>query len=181
MTKTFSREEAQKTLEEHVSDEYQRLHAKMVATAMEGYAKKFGEDPDLWYITGLLHDVDFQEHPDTHPGPSLGWFKEWGYPDELIHAVEAHAYGYNGFTTEPKTKLAGAVISCDEICGIFYAYRKVNPIPYSQMKASSIKKRMQEQAFAPKIDRTTIYRGCEALGISTDEHISNLISFFHLL
>lgn len=173
-----SRESAQALLEQHVTDEYQRYHAQMVATAMEGYANKYGEDADLWYVTGLLHDLDFQEFPDTHPAQSLGWFREWRYPEELIHAVEAHAYGYNGFTTQPETKLAAAIIACDEICGIFYAYRKLNPVAYGDMKASSILKRIKEKAFAPKIDRTTIFTGCEALGITVEEHVANLINFF---
>jgi predicted hydrolase (HD superfamily) len=172
-----TREEAQNVLEEHVKDEYQRTHAEMVAKAMDGYARHFGEDPDLWYITGLLHDVDFEEHPDKHPGESLKWFKEWGYPEELIHAVEAHAYGYNGYTTLPQTKLAAALMACDEMCGIFYAHYMINPVPYGQMKASSIKKRFGEARFAAKIDRATIERGCQALGVSVDEHVANLIRF----
>src|SRR3989338_4442997 len=172
------REEAQALLEKHVKDEYQKYHAGMVATAMTGYAVIYNEDPDLWYITGLLHDIDFEEHPNAHPAESLKWFAEWGYPEELIHAVEAHAYGYNGFTTLPQTKLASALMACDEISGIFYAYRKLNPIAYSEMKASSIKKRLAEKSFAAKIERETIYRGCEALGVSLDEHIANLVRFF---
>src|SRR3989344_8181997 len=176
-----NRVEAQALLEEHVKDEYKKYHVKMVATAMEGYAKVYNEDPDLWYITGLLHDFDFEEHPDIHPKQSLEWFKDWGYPEELIHAVEAHAYGYNGFTTFPQTKLASALTACDEISGIFYAYRKLNPVPYGEMKVSSIKKRLAEKTFAAKIERETIYRGSEALGISIDEHITNLIKFFSTL
>ena len=176
-----TKEEAQRLLEGHVQDEYQRYHAKMVATAMEGYAKQFNEDPHLWYVTGLLHDIDFEKHPAVHPGESLKWFKEWGYPQELIHAVEAHAYGYNGFTTLPQGKLAAALMATDEISGIFYAYRKLNPIPYGQMKVSSINKRLKEKAFAAKIERETIYRGCEALGVPLDKHIENLISFFSVL
>ncbi len=176
-----TREEAHKLLESHVSDEYQKYHAEMVGTAMDGYAKVFGSDPDLWYITGLLHDIDFDKHPDVHPKESLGWFKEWGYPEEMIHAVEAHAYGYNGFTTLPATPLASALMACDEISGIFYAYRKLNPIPYGEMKLSSIKKRLAEKSFAAKIERETIYRGCEALGVTLDEHINNLIKFFALI
>lgn len=172
-----TRKEAQELLEKNVTDEYQRYHALMVATALGGYANVFGEDPELWYVTGLLHDIDFEKYPDKHPAPSLEWFREWGYPDELIHAVEAHAYGYNGFATEPQTKLASALIACDEICGIFYAYRKLNPLPYGEMKASSIKKRLKERSFAPKIERESIYRGCEALGVSVDEHVDNMISF----
>lgn len=173
-----SRAEAQPLLEQHVRDEYQRYHARMVATAMEGYAPQFQGDPDLWFISGLLHDIDFDQHPETHPAESLRWFAEWGYPEELIHAVEAHAYGYHGFNTLPRTKLAAALLACDEISGIFYAYRKLNPVPYSQMKASSIRKKIKEPAFAAKVDRTTIYTGCEHLGVSLDEHVANLIRFF---
>lgn len=170
--------EAQQLLEQHVQDPYQRHHARMVATAMAAYAEKFGEDPHLWYLTGLLHDIDFEQHPDTHPAESLRWFKAWGYPDELIHAVEAHAYGYHGFTTLPQTRLAAALLACDEISGIFYAYQKLNPVPYGQMKASSIKKKIKEPAFAAKVDRATIALGCEKLGVPLDDHVATLIQAF---
>ena len=176
-----TKDEARQLLEQHVQDEYQRYHALMVATAMEGYANRFQADPHLWFITGLLHDIDFEKHPGTHPRESLRWFTEWNYPPELIHAVEAHAYGYNGFTTLPQTKLAAALLATDELCGIFYAYRKLNPIRYGEMKASSIKKKVKEPAFAAKVDRNTIYVGCEHLGVSLDEHIANLMAFFATL
>jgi predicted hydrolase (HD superfamily) len=171
------RQQLQNILYEHVIDPYQRFHALMVATAMEGYASKYGEDLDLWFATGYLHDLDFDQHPDEHPGPSLGWFADWGLPNELIHAVEAHADGYNGFTTKPETLLAKALLSCDEICGIFYAYQKVNPVPFGEMKVKSIKKRLKEVGFAPKIDREHIYKNCELLDITIEEHIENLIKF----
>ena len=174
-----TRDQAQQILEAHVKDQYQRHHAKMAATAMEGYAALYeARNSDLWYITGLLHDVDFEEYPRQHPAESLKWFSEWQYPKELIHAVEAHAYNYNGFSTLPQTKLAAALMACDELCGLFYAYQKLNPIPFAQMKVSSIKKRFNEKAFAAKIDRPTILRGCETLGVSLDDHITNLIRFF---
>ena len=102
--------EAQQLLEQHVQDTYQRHHALMVATAMEGYANLFQEDPNLWYVTGRLHDIDFEQHPESHPRESLQWFKTWNYPEALIHAVEAHAYGYHGYTTLPQTKLAAALL-----------------------------------------------------------------------
>jgi putative nucleotidyltransferase with HDIG domain len=173
--------EAKKLLEENVADEYQRYHALMVATAMEGYAEKLGQDTLLWFLTGYLHDIDFEKYPESHPGESLKWFKEWSYPEDMIHAVEAHAYNYNGFTTLPKNKLASALMACDEISGIFYAYKKLNPIPFGQMKVSSIKKRLAEKSFAAKIDRETITRGVDLLGVSMDEHIQNLVTFFSKL
>ena len=172
-----TKETATALLHEHVRDEYQRHHALMVATAMDGYACHLGEDPLLWYLTGLLHDIDFDEHPDTHPAPSLQWFMEWGYPDALIHAVEAHAYGYHGFTTLPETKLAAALVACDEISGIFYAYRKMNPVRYGEMKPASIKKKFKDGGFAAKIDRATIQLGCDKLGVPLDDHIAHLVRF----
>jgi predicted hydrolase (HD superfamily) len=173
--------EANALLEKHVHDAYQRHHALMVATAMEGYAGVFNADPLLWYLTGLLHDLDFDQYPDLHPAESLKWFREWNYPEDLIHSVEAHAYGYHGFTTLPKTKLAAALLACDEISGIFYAYRKMNPVRYGEMKASSIKKKLKDTAFAAKIDRKTIDLGCEHLGVPLDDHVANLIRFFSAL
>jgi predicted hydrolase (HD superfamily) len=173
-----TRDEAGKLLEHYVTDDYQRYHAQMVATAMEGYAKKRGENADLWYCTGLLHDIDFEKYPNEHPAKALLWFREWGYPEELSHAVEAHAYGYNDFAMLPETPLAAALLACDEISGIFYAYQKLNPIPFGQMKVSSIKKRLNEKTFAAKINRGSIYLGCEKLGVDLDTHIGNLIQFF---
>lgn len=173
-----TKDEAKTLLEEHVSDTYQRHHALMVATAMAGYARKNNENEELWWLTGYLHDLDYDKHPNEHPGPSLEWFKAWDYPEEIIHAIKAHANGFNGFTTPAETKLAKALIACDEICGIFYAYQKLNPVPYGEMKAKSIKKRIKETKFAPGIDRTHIANGVEDFGITIDEHVENLISFF---
>jgi putative nucleotidyltransferase with HDIG domain len=170
-------DEARILLNEHVADKYQRHHALMVATAMEGYAQALGEDVHLWWITGFLHDIDFEKYPDSHPGESLCWFAEWGYPEDLIHAVEAHAYGYNGYITLPRTKLAAGLLACDEICGIFYAYQKMNPVPYGQMKAKSIRKKIKDKSFAAKVDRATIDLGCEHLGITVEEHVENLIRY----
>jgi predicted hydrolase (HD superfamily) len=67
--------EANALLEKHVHDDYQRHHALMVATAMEGYANLFNGDPHLWHITGLLHDLDFEQYPDLHPTECLRWFR----------------------------------------------------------------------------------------------------------
>lgn len=149
----------------------------MVGTAMEGYAGHYGEDAHLWFCTGYLHDLDYEQHPDQHPGVSLQWFKDWGYPPELTHAVEAHAYGYHDFKTLPQTRLAAALLACDEICGIFYAYRKMNPVPYGQMKPSSIRKKFKEPSFAAKVDRTVIELGCKHLGLELDAHIANMVKF----
>ncbi len=173
--------EAKILLEKHVQNDYQRHHALMVGTATEAYAAIHNADPLLYFMTGYLHDLDYDEHPEAHPGPSLAWFKEWDYPDDLIHAVEAHAFGFNGFTTEPATPLAAALMACDEISGIFYAYQKLNPIPFGEMKVKSIKKRLKEKSFAAGIHRDTIYMGVEKLGVTIDEHVTTLIGAFNVL
>lgn len=173
-----TKEEAKKLLKEYVKDEYQLLHAQMVACALEGYAIKDNKSEDeifLYWLTGYFHDIDFFKYPTTHPTESLKWFKEWELSNELIHAVEAHALGFNGFTTQPKSDLAKLLIACDEICGIFYAYRRLNPIPYGQIKVKSIKKKIKDKGFAPNIDRQHILDGIDRVGISIDEHIENLI------
>ena len=173
-----SKEQAQNLLFEHVQKAYQRFHALMVAAAMEGYAGDLGEDEHLWWATGYLHDIDFEKHPKSHPGESLKWFAEWGYPDGLIHAVEAHAYGYNGYKVLPETKLAAGLLAGDEICGIFCAYKKMNPVPYGQMKTKSIGKKVNDKSFAAKVDRGTIELGCQRLGVEIPEHIGKLIRYF---
>ncbi len=172
-----TRDEATTLLETHVSDSYQRFHALMVGTALAGYAKTLGEDIELWFLTGYLHDIDYDKHPTEHPGPSLTWFKEWGYPEAMTQAVLAHASGFNGYTTPAVYTLDKALVACDEICGIFYAYQKLNPIPFGEMKVSSIKKRLKEERFAPGIDRSHIFNAVSEFGITIDEHIENLISF----
>jgi predicted hydrolase (HD superfamily) len=170
-----TRDNARTLLAAHVTDAYQRHHAEMVATAVAGYAVIYKEDEHLWWCTGYLHDIDYDQYPQAHPGPSLDWFKLWNYPPALIHAVEAHAYGFNGFTQKPETDLARVLLACDEICGIFYAYQKLNPIPFSAIKVSSIKKRLTEEKFAPGISRPHIYEAVTALGITIEQHIENLI------
>lgn len=172
-----TKDEARKLLHEHVTDTYQRFHAEMVGRAVEGYAEMLGEDAQLWWVTGFLHDIDYQAHPHEHPAPSLVWFAQWGYPETLIHTVEAHALGFNGFTTKPQTALAKALLACDEICGIFYAYQKLNPIPFKDMKISSLKKRIADERFAPGISREHIQRACDDFDSTLETHIENLIGF----
>jgi predicted hydrolase (HD superfamily) len=173
--------EARTLLNSYVEDTYQRFHAEMVGRAVEGYGEKLGEDAHLWWLTGYLHDIDYDKYPTQHPGPSLEWFKDWGYPDEMIKAVLAHADGFNGFNTKAVSKLDKALVACDEICGIFYAYQKLNPLPFSEMKVSSIKKKVAQETFAPGISRPHIYHATEDFGLTIDEHITNLIEFFKTL
>lgn len=170
-----TREEALNLLEEHVKDDYQILHSRMVAAAMEAYADKFGEDKDLWYITGLLHDIDYYEFPTEHPAKSLQWFKDWNYPEELIHAVEAHALGYNGFETKAETLIAKALMACDEMCGLIHAYSLMRPTGYDGMEPKSVKKKFKDKAFAAKLSREEMQFGMDQLGVEFNDHVNLLV------
>lgn len=171
-----TRSQAKELLEENVQDDYQRHHSEMVAKAMEAYAEKFSEDKDLWYITGLLHDLDYYKFPEQHPAKSIGWFKEWDYPQELIHAVEAHAFMRT--KTEPETKLAAALIACDELSGLLYAYSLMRPRGFEGMEVKSVKKKFKDKAFAAKVNRDDINYGIEKLGVELGEHIGFLLAVF---
>ncbi len=172
-TKLPTRDKAFKLLSEHVLDDYQKLHAKMVALCLEEYADKYEEDKDLWYITGLLHDLDYYKHPDNHPNESIKWFEDWDFPEELIHAIEAHNWKRSGI--EPKTKLAKALCATDELTGFLYAYSLMRPSGFEGMKASSVKKKFKDKSFAAKIDRNDITYGVEKLGVDFTEHVNLVI------
>lgn len=171
-----SRDEAEKLLEKHVGDEYQKLHAKMVARVLEKYASETGEDTELWYITGLLHDLDYFEHPDGHPAKELEWFKEKGYPQQLMHAVAAHAHERTG--EEPRTSLAAALVATDELSGLLYAYSLMRPEGFEGMNAGSVKKKYKDKAFARNVDREDVAYGLEKFGVDFDAHVNLMLSVF---
>lgn len=171
-----SRAEALEFLKEKVRNDYQIHHSQMVAKAMEAYAQKLGEDTELWYVTGLVHDIDYFEFPEVHPEKSLEWFRELDYPEELIHAVEAHAFMRTG--VEPETKLAAALIACDEMSGLLYAYSLMRPTGFEGMEAKSVKKKFKDKSFAAKVDRNDISYGMEKLGVDFGEHVALLIETF---
>ncbi len=171
-----TRDEALKLLEEHVKEPYQILHSKMVAQGLEAYAKKLNEDQDLWYITGLLHDVDYFEYPVEHPHKSLEWFKDLNYPQELITAVAAHAHDRTG--VKPVSKLDAAICAVDELSGFLYAYSLMRPEGFKDMSLSSAKKKFKDKAFAAKVSREEILYGVEKLGIDFDEHLQFLMDVF---
>lgn len=170
-----TREKALELLNEYVKEPYQVLHAKMVADALARYATIYNEDTELWYITGLLHDLDYFKHPDVHPAKSLEWFRDWGYPEELIHAVAAH--GIDLPRIKPDTNLAKALIATDELCGLIYANSLMRPTGMVGMEAKSVMKKFKDKAFAAKIDREEIRYGVDLLGIDLKEHIANVLKF----
>jgi lysyl-tRNA synthetase class 2 len=170
----ISREEGLELLKKHVADNYQVMHSKMVAQVLEKYSEKFGADKDLWYLTGLLHDLDYYEYPEQHPEVALKWFEERNFPKELIHAVAAHAHSKTN--EEPKTKLASCLLATDELCGFIWAYSLMRPNGFDGMEASSVLKKFKDKGFAAKIDREEIQTGVDYFGVDFKEHIEFVIS-----
>ncbi len=172
------RNKALEILNKYVKEQYHRIHAFMVAYAMEAVAKHFGEDPDKYFVTGLLHDIDygpdFKLEDHTKISPKI--LREVGFSEDIIHAIQAHNSKLSG--VEPKTRLDYALIACDEISGLFYAYSLMRPEGFEGMSVKSFKKKFKDKAFAKKVDRADILKGIDGLGIPFDEHITLLIKTF---
>lgn len=175
-----TREEAYALLYEWVESESLRRHMVAVEVALRAYARHFNQDEDLWGLTGLLHDLDYERHPnmdDTengHPRTELRLFRERGYPAELIHAVEAHAT-FLGVPSE--SLLDKALLACDELTGLLLACAYVRPDrDLRNVELKSVKKKWKDKAFTAAIDRQENQHFIEALGVPFDEHVQRVLS-----
>ena len=168
------REEAHALLCEWVKNENLRKHMYCVEAALRAYAKKFGEDEDLWGITGLLHDFDYERFPTEqgHPFKGIKVLREQGYPDEMIQAILGHAL-YSGVARE--SQLAKTLFACDELCGFIVACALVHPEKLNGLTASSVNKKLKDKAFAAKVSRKDIEQGITEMGVDKNEHIDFVI------
>ncbi len=170
-----TREEAWNLVCEWIQSPNLRKHALAVEAAMRAYARRFGEDEELWGITGLVHDMDYERHPDMddeeagHPRTELRLFREWGWPEELIEAVAGHA----PFMGVPRrTLLAKALFAVDELTGLIIAVALVRPDKdIRSVKIKSIKKKWKDKRFAAGVNRADIELGAQELGIDLWEHV----------
>jgi lysyl-tRNA synthetase, class II len=169
------REQAQKLLAEYIENAALRHHCEMVATAMEGYAKKLGEDPELWYQAGLLHDLDWEKYPDEHPNKAVNEILT-DYPEELKNAILAHAPGRTG--KHPETIIEKYLYACDELSGFLHAYSLMRPEGFAGMSASKANKKLGDKSFAANVNRDDIKLGFELIGKEPIEHIGFLIELF---
>ncbi|HEX7184396.1 MAG TPA: HD domain-containing protein [Thermoanaerobaculia bacterium] len=170
-----SRDEAWQLLCQYTEKEGLRKHALAVEASMRYYARRFGEDEELWGITGLLHDFDYERWPDAENHPYRGneILTAQGYPEALRTAIMGHA-PYSGVPRE--TRLAKALYACDELSGFVTAVALVKPSKkVADVDVSSVKKRFKEKAFARGVHREDIFQGAEELGVPLDEHIENVI------
>lgn len=170
------REEAERLVEEYITDEALRNHCRMVAQAMQAYAKELGANEELWYQTGLLHDLDWEMYPDEHPNKAISDILT-NYPQELLDAIATHAPDRTG--KEPQTQLERYLFACDEICGFINAVSLMRPEGFEGMKPKSIKKKLKTRQFAANVSREDIAEGLTLIGKSEDEHFSFLIDVFN--
>jgi putative nucleotidyltransferase with HDIG domain len=152
-----------------------------VEACVRAYARKSAADEELWGLAALLHDFDYerwpnQEHHPTEGHPSSGTkiLRERGYPEEMLHAILAHA-DYTGVVRE--TPLDHALFACDEMAGFLTACSLVKPgKSVFEVETDSVKRKMKDKAFARGVSRDDLVRGAQELGVSIEEHISTCIA-----
>jgi putative nucleotidyltransferase with HDIG domain len=173
---TPTRDEAWQLVCEWIESDSLRKHLLGVEAAMRAYARKEGEDEELWGVTGLLHDLDYERYPDLdtgHPRRALELFEERGYPKELIEGVAGHAT----FLGVPrKTKLAKTLFAVDELSGFIAACALVRPTGIEGMTPKSVKKKLKQPSFAASVNREEVQQGVEELGVDFTEHIAFVIA-----
>ena len=170
-----SRDEAWNVLCEHTKSESLRNHARAVEQVMRAYARKWGEDEDLYGIVGLLHDFDYEQYPtmEDHPYKGAEILRERGYPEEVITAIMSHA-SYTGVPRE--TRLAKTLFAVDELAGFMFAVTFVRPSKsIHEVKPKSVKKKLKQPSFAASVSRDDIEQGIAELGVDLDEHIQFVI------
>jgi putative nucleotidyltransferase with HDIG domain len=170
-----SRDAAWDLVTEWVESDSLRKHLLGVEAAMRAYARQWGEDEELYAVTGLVHDLDYERYPDLetgHPRYALKELEERGYPQEVIDAVAGHAE-FMGVPRE--TQLAKTLYAVDELSGFIAACALVRPTGIEGMKPKSVKKKLKQPSFAAAVDRDEVQRGIGELGVDTDEHIALII------
>jgi lysyl-tRNA synthetase class 2 len=169
------RSQAEALLEDKIKNEALLHHSRMVAQAMEAYAHELGEDAELWYQSGLLHDLDWEMFPKEHPNKAIAeWLND--YPEELHQAIAAHAPDRTG--KQPETTLEKYLFACDELSGFMHAVSLMRPNGWEGMEPKSIKKKLKDKGFAANVSRSDIEQGLTLIGKTADEHIGFLINVF---
>lgn len=170
------REEAMEILQTYVKKENLIRHMLAVEAAMRYYARKLGEDEELWGIVGLLHDFDYEMHPtlEEHPQDGVPILRQHGVPEEIIRGILSHA-DHTGVPRElPMHK---ALYACDEITGLITAVALVRPSrSLHDLKVKSVKKKWKDRAFAAGANREEIERGAEEFGVDLWEHVGYVIA-----
>ncbi len=169
----MSRSEAWETLQQHVQSPNLIKHCLAVEAAMVGYADKFEEPKERWSVLGLLHDLDYEEHPDEHPLQAVEWLRKMGFDQEFLDAVAGHA---DRTGVERNSRMAKTLYAVDEMAGFIVACVLVRPDrSFESLKPKSVKKKIKDKAFAKAVDREQMQRAAEELGVDMNEHIQTMI------
>jgi putative nucleotidyltransferase with HDIG domain len=147
-----------------------------VEAAMRAYARRYGEDEEVWGLTGLLHDLDYERHPDLetgHPRYALQELERLDFPDAVVRGVASHA-DFLGVPRE--TPMEKALFAVDELTGFIAAVAYVRPEGIHGMTPKSVKKKMKQPSFAAAVDRDELRAGADELGVDFDEHVAFVIA-----
>jgi putative nucleotidyltransferase with HDIG domain len=172
---------AQAILHDWVQSESLRKHCYAVADSMKHFAQSRGEDADLWEAVGLLHDMDYERHPNLersategHPFVGVAWLREHGWNEEVCRAILSHA-DYSGVS--PETPLEKTLFAVDELSSFVVAVALVRPTKsIHDVDVRAVKKKMKDKAFARAVNRDDIIRGAERLEIPLDDVIAQVIA-----
>jgi|SRR5689334_14748887 len=170
-----SRDDAWQLVTEWVESDSLRKHLLGVEAAMRAYARKWDEDEELYAVTGLVHDLDYERYPDLetgHPRHAIRELTERGYPEEVIDAVAGHA---DLMGVARQTRIAKTLYAVDELSGFVAACALVRPTGIEGMKPKSVKKKLKQPSFAAAVNREEVQRGIDEIGVDQDEHIALII------
>ena len=170
-----TRDQAWETLTRYTKSESLLRHALAVEASTASYASRYGGDEELWRVTALLHDFDYEIHPtlDQHPQEGAPILREEGYPEEVIEGVLSHAE-HLGLPRD--TPLKKTLFACDELAGFIHACGLVRPDGIETLEPKSVRKKLKQPSFASGVHRDDVYKGAEELGVDLNEHIANVIA-----
>ena len=170
-----TRERAWETLTRYTKSQALLRHALAVEAGVRFYARKLGEDEELWAAVALLHDFDYEMHPtlDRHPQDGAAILREEGWPEEVVEAVLSHA---EHLELPRDTPLKRTLFACDELAGFVHACGLVRPDGIETLEPKSVRKKLKQPSFASGVHRDEVYAGAELLGLELDEHIRNVVT-----
>lgn len=167
----MTRSEARTLLESMTQSVSLLRHMRTIELVMEAYADKLGHDKDEWAMAGLLHDADYEAHPDQHPKIIVAKLREQGL-ESIAHAISAH---YTKWNVSYDTMLDKALLACDELTGFIVACAQVRPEGISTLETKSVVKKLKDKSFAAKVERDEVYKGVELMGVELNDHIAFII------
>jgi len=179
MSSGISRKEAWSLLSEWVQSPSLRRHCLAVEAAMTAYAQRDAQDAELWGVTGLLHDADYERFPDMddaehgHPRTIMAELQERDAPPEMVRAIASHA---DFLGVDPQSPMERTLVAVDELCGFLVACAQVRPEGIHGLTPKSVKKKLKQPSFAAAVSRDDVRGGADRLSVDFDEHVAFVIS-----